>query len=165
MYYLWQPLSAPGHDLPSSETNTPSIQNYQAKNTIYLVVQSDTKVLEDSVDHVHPLCVALVSQVQQGHLLADNVLCWHLWSGPDDGGDLITEDVEELNAARDAMTILSGGKLSQTVKVNQSILISGSSLLQNLPTTMFLTLTKGCNSAQGSMKLAWQERWNSPGNT
>ena len=75
-------------------------------------------VLEDSVKHVHPLCVALVSQVQQGHLQADNVFWWHLWSAPDDGGDFIAEDVEELNVARDARTILTGGKLSQTV--NQS---------------------------------------------
>ena len=68
--------------------------------------------------HVHPLCVALVGQVHQGHLQADNVLWRHLWSCPDDGGDLITEDVEELYVARDARTVLSGCKLSQTV--NQS---------------------------------------------
>jgi len=57
-------------------------------------------VLEDSVYHVNPFCVALVKE----HPQADNVLWWRLWPGPDDGGDLNTEDVDEYNVSKDSRT-------------------------------------------------------------
>ena len=63
------------------------------------IVEQLFGVVQHSVNHVHSVSVALVGQVDQTHLQSNNVLWWQIWSGPNHSGDLVTEDVEQLNVA------------------------------------------------------------------
>ena len=79
------------------------------------VVKQNFGVLQDSVDHVESLPVAFVGEVDQADFKADDVFWRKIWPGFNDRTDLLAEDVEELNVAGNAGTVLSGGEGRQSV--------------------------------------------------
>ena len=72
-------------------------------------------VIQNCVDHARVVSVALVGEVDQAHLETHNVLGREVGPGLDDGADLVTEDVEQLDVARDAGAVLAGGEGRQSV--------------------------------------------------
>jgi hypothetical protein len=50
--------------------------------TLWTTLEANLGILENSVDHVDPVAVALVRHIDEGDLQRDNILRRHLRPGP-----------------------------------------------------------------------------------
>ena len=107
-------------------------------------------VVQDGVYHVHPVPVALVGQVDEADLQADDVLRRKIWPGLDDGADLLAEYIEQLDVAGDARTVLSSSEGRQSV-------YEGSDDVLDVNTG--LKLSTGLKEAgqAGEVELVWED--------
>ena len=72
-------------------------------------------VFENCVYHPCIFSVAFIGEVDEADLQTNNVLGREIGPGLDDGADLVTEDVEQLDVAGDAGAVLASGEGRESV--------------------------------------------------